>query len=67
MDISTVSTPFQFPVEFTKVLNLNSWIRNAIQTHIANGGTIEDKDSAFDEAKANCFKVHKNEDIWKSL
>jgi len=44
MDTSTASTPFQFLVEFTEVLNLNNWIRNAIRTHIANGGTIEDKD-----------------------
>jgi hypothetical protein len=25
-------------------VNLNNWIRNAIQTHIIDGGTIEDKD-----------------------
>ncbi len=44
MDTSIAGTPVQFPVEFTEVLNLNNWIRNAIRIHIANDGTIEDKD-----------------------
>ncbi len=44
IDTSTAGTPVQFPVELIEVLNLSSWIRNAIRTHIADGGTIEDKD-----------------------
>jgi hypothetical protein len=44
IDTSTAGTLVQFPIELTKVLNLSNWIRNAIRTHIADGGTIEDKD-----------------------
>ncbi len=67
MDTSTASTLVQFPIELTEVLNLSSWIRNAIRTHIANGSTIEDKDVVHLSMKPNCFKVHKNEGVWKSL
>jgi hypothetical protein len=44
MDTSIAGTLVQFPIELTEVLNLSSWIRNVIRTHIANGATIEDKD-----------------------
>jgi len=44
MDTSTAGTLVQFPFELIEVLNLSSWIQNAIRTHIADGGTIENKD-----------------------
>jgi hypothetical protein len=40
----TGHTPVQFPVELIEVFNLSNWIRNAIRTYIANGGTIKNKD-----------------------
>ncbi len=35
----------EFPLELKEVQNLASWVREAIRSHIAQGGVLEDQDA----------------------
>jgi hypothetical protein len=43
-DASTTGTTIQFPDELSEVTELATWVRIAVQNHIADGGKIEDMD-----------------------
>jgi hypothetical protein len=41
----TISKHVEFPPEFQEVQNVASWVREAIQSHVTQGGVLEDQDA----------------------